>query len=343
MLFRSSPNITNCNIYSRLLYTKIIKALFKKEFLLFRKYKLRLNLNKYKFQENLLYFLSSQIGKYYHKKVEFNIVNMKSIVLNTDLFTKILTLKLKKKKAHVMKMINIILNKAVFPRVNRIQETGRIIKSVDFNQLENKYKNFNLNSILGVAPLVSPPTLYPSGVVEPTCLGNEGNGMEGIEISDLKNLDNLLRAINSAPSSSSSSLGPIVYEGGAEIKSAESYTNLEFKNYNKIYDIIFNNIRYKNMGGIRLRVKGRLTKRYRADRAVMKIRWKGGLENIDSAYKGLSAPVYRGFLNPNVECSLFTSKRKIGAFAVKGWLAGKSYSTITNNNNNNTVPFNYKY
>ena len=43
------------------------------------------------------------------------------------------------------------------------------------------------------------------------------------------------------------------------------------------------------MGGIRLEVKGRLTKRYRADRALFKVRWKGGLKNIDSSYKGLSS------------------------------------------------------
>jgi hypothetical protein len=43
------------------------------------------------------------------------------------------------------------------------------------------------------------------------------------------------------------------------------------------------------MGGVRLEAKGRLTKRYRADRAIFKVRWKGGLKNIDSSYKGLSS------------------------------------------------------
>jgi hypothetical protein len=35
--------------------------------------------------------------------------------------------------------------------------------------------------------------------------------------------------------------------------------------------MIFDSIKYKNMGGIRLEAKGRLTKRYRADRALFKI------------------------------------------------------------------------
>ena len=42
-------------------------------------------------------------------------------------------------------------------------------------------------------------------------------------------------------------------------------TNKELKN------IIFENIKYKNLAGIRLRVKGRLTRRYRADRAIYKL------------------------------------------------------------------------
>jgi hypothetical protein len=42
--------------------------------------------------------------------------------------------------------------------------------------------------------------------------------------------------------------------------------------YLKIRDIILDNIKYKNMGGAKLIVKGRLTRRYRADRAVYKLK-----------------------------------------------------------------------
>ena len=78
---------------------KTIKALLHKELKTLRKYKLRLNLNQYKFEEKLLYKLSNIIGTYfYNKRVEFNIVNMKSIILNSDIFTKILAHKLWKKK-----------------------------------------------------------------------------------------------------------------------------------------------------------------------------------------------------------------------------------------------------
>jgi|SRR6187399_3262388 len=73
---------------------KTVKLLLLKELKTLRKFKLRLNLNKYKFEEKLLYKLSNIIGLYFNKKVEFNIVNMKSLILNSDLFTKILSHKL---------------------------------------------------------------------------------------------------------------------------------------------------------------------------------------------------------------------------------------------------------
>jgi len=47
------------------------------------------------------------------------------------------------------------------------------------------------------------------------------------------------------------------------------------------------------------------------------------LKNIDSSNKGLSSVNYRGYVKPNVEYSILTSKRRIGAFAVKGWISGK--------------------
>jgi hypothetical protein len=40
----------------------------------------------------------------------------------------------------------------------------------------------------------------------------------------------------------------------------------------KIHNLIYNSIGYKNMGGIRLEVKGRLTKRYRADRSIYSLK-----------------------------------------------------------------------
>ena len=150
--------------------------------------------------------------------------------------------------------MNFIVDKVQLPNINSIIERARLPKNIDFNLLENKYKNINLNSIV-----------------------NE--------------------------------------------KSLNEILNDFYKKVQK--NTIFNLIKYKKIGGIKLEIKGRLTKRYRADRALFKVKWKGGLKNIDSSYKGLSSVNMRGYVKPNVQYSIFTSKRRIGAFAVKGWISGK--------------------
>ncbi len=270
---------------------KTILTLLHKELILFRRFKLKLSLNKYKFEEKFLYKLSKLISNFYNKKVEFNLINMKSIILNSDFFTKILSLKLKNRKANIIRLMNIILNKVKFPEVNRVREKSLIIKNVNMDLIDNKYKNVNLNSIM------SAPVDFGKSKLD-----NVFNNL----------YYNLMVEQNTQTPSQS-----------ADIFQKSTVKNIDAPDFGKIYEIIFNSIKYKNMGGIRLEIKGRLTKRYRADRALFKVKWKGGLKNIDSSYKGLSSVNLRGFIKPNVEYSIYTSKRRIGAFAVKGWISGK--------------------
>lgn len=120
-----------------------------------------------------------------------------------------------------------------------------------------------------------------------------------------------------------------------KFKNLKVISNLKNRNFNKLLkffenrkdnDIsknIYHSIKYKNIGGIRIEVKGRLTKRYRADRSIYSLRWKGGLKNIDSSFQKISTVLLRGNVKSNTIYSISTSKRRIGAFAVKGWIAGK--------------------
>lgn len=258
-------NNNNNTEYSNIIYNKAIKFYLKKNLYLLRRYKLRLSLNKSKFEEKLLYKLKNFIIKLFNKKVEFNIVNLKSVVFHSDFFTKILTSKLKNRNAQILIAMDTILNKAVLPEVNTIIE--RSLAQKTWNFIACKYKLLNISVILD----------------------NNNNNLSEL-------LNNLYYNI---------------------VIDYYNNNNLN-KDYSKIYEIIFNSINYKNMSGIRLEAKGRLTKRYRADRARFKVRLKGGLRNIDSSYKGLSSVNLRGYVKPNLNYSIFTSKRKIGAFAVKG-------------------------
>ncbi len=82
--------------------------------------------------------------------------------------------------------------------------------------------------------------------------------------------------------------------------------------------MILNSLKHKYLRGIKLEINGRLTKRYRADRAINKKKLKGGLKDMDTSFKGLYSPTLRGYQNPNIQYSMRTSKRRIGAFAIKG-------------------------
>ena len=264
-----------------MLYTRIIRLVknISKILITIRRYRLRLSLNKYKLEEQFLYELSQLISKFYGKKVEFNIVSLKSIAYNGDIFTEILTSKIKKEKSSTVFNMNALLSKIVLPKVNTIIERGRIEKNVDLELVSNKFKNANVSSII------------------------ENNLSKD-------SLNKILFDLYYKNLSQENKLNP-----------DSLFTNKDY--YLKIRDIVLDNIKYKNMGGARLTVKGRLTRRYRADRAVYKLKWKGGLKNIDSAFKGLSSVVFRGYLDSNVDKSMYTSKRIIGSFAVKGWFSGK--------------------
>src|SRR4051812_4085825 len=169
------------------LYNKTIKYLLKKELILLRKYKLKLNLNLYKFEEKLLFKLKNLIIKLYNKKVEFNIINLKSIMLNSDIFTNLFTLKIvNNKNINIIRIMRIFFKKVLLANTNSVVEKSIAIKGVDFSLIENKFKSLNISSIL-------------------------------------KNND-----------------------------ITELYKDLFNIKYNKINKEIFNSIKYKNIGGLRL-------------------------------------------------------------------------------------------
>ena len=240
---------------------------FKKSYLykldLLRKYQFNYYLNKFKFERNTyLHKLSNILSRIFNNNIEFNIINLKSVAFNPEIFTEILSLKLRKPKSgNAISVMNSLLKVANLPEVNRFQEKS-LDQSKDWS-FEKRYSNLSLGSIL---------------------IKKKKKGKYYCPLNSLLKKGNPVRNIS---------------------------------------NIIFNSIKYKNLGGVRLEVKGRLTKRNRADRSQFKFKWKGGLKNIDSSYKSLSTVTYRGYYKPNVIYSLSQSKRRVGSFAVKGWISGK--------------------
>ena len=42
----------------------------------------------------------------------------------------------------------------------------------------------------------------------------------------------------------------------------------------------------------------------------------------------MSSVILRGYVNANVDFSIYVAKRRIGAFAIKGWISGRAQSTL---------------
>jgi hypothetical protein len=245
-------------IYNGILSKKLKKKLYK-NLIFIKRTKLKFNINNLKFKDILLYKLSKLLSRFYKKKVEFNIVNLKSFEYNANILTDILRRKMRNRYAHIFKISKFILKKIdELNKINKINEINERINkkikitNVNSNNLENKYKNININTIV-------------------------------------KNI-NLNETIQN-------------------LYNTKNHNNEEF---------IFNSIELKKLGGIRLELKGRLTRRYRADRSLYKLKLKGNFRNISN-----SSVVYRGNTNSNLEYSMNISKRRTGAFAVKGWISGK--------------------
>jgi hypothetical protein len=249
------------NLYMKNRINYIVLQLLKKNLNILRKIELKYSLNQYKLNQlTLLPKLSNFLKNILQKKVEYNIINLKSVTHNADIFTNILgiLIRRKRKSSNVMGSIDYISNKVHLPKVNSIQE--RAINNSNIDKILMKYYDTNLIS----------------------------------NVRELNSLDSTIINFN------------------------------EFNNSTEnIHNTVFNSINYKNTAGLRIEVGGRLTKRYRADRAIYRYRSKGGLRNLYSSYQGLSSTLFRGNSKSNNTYSFFKSKRRIGSFAVKGWISGK--------------------
>lgn len=280
------------NLYLKKIWGVILNKYTRKYLKLLRRYDLLYSLNQYKFNKLVfLPILSNILNKIIGKKIEYNIINLKSIAYNTDLFTNALALKLRKKRINYINSMFSILNRAYLPNINTIKERSLIKGNKKIDLFHDKYKDLKI-------------------------------------ISNINNNNNLSRLLDGIYSTSPG----FEFLKGASVSSSFLKKTTELVSRpereplatnKEIHNIIYDSIGYKNMGGIRLEVKGRLTKRYRADRSIYSLKWKGGLRNIDSSFKRLSSVLFRGNSKSNVTYSMAKSKRRIGAFAVKGWIGGK--------------------
>jgi hypothetical protein len=121
-------------------------------------YRLRylLKFNSVKFEKPFIVKLTHLVEKLYNKKIEFNIVNLKKMHLNSDILTQAIVLKLKNKKNRFYGVLRSSLNKVKLPNISRLGEKVSKFNKNEYlvNKIRNTYINnmFN-NDITKIDPL----------------------------------------------------------------------------------------------------------------------------------------------------------------------------------------------
>ena len=240
----------------------------------YEKYKYLVYFNKVKSKKSFIWKLTRLVQNIYNKEVEFNIVNLKKMHLNSDIFTQAVSLKLRNRNNKLFKVLRSSLSKIKLPNVRRVTKDTKPNRD---KYLINKIRNNRINSMF---------------------------------VYNIKKdyLNNLL--LNFYPSANNLKI---------EIKKISRIVkrSISLENY------VLKYLKHVKMAGIRVEAKGRLTRRFTASRSVFKMRWKGGLKNVDSSFRGLSAIILRGHVKSNVQYSVLNSKNRNGAFGIKGWIANK--------------------
>ena len=241
----------------------------------FKRFNYLLMINNIKFEKPFIWELTRLVKNIYNKEVEFNIVNLNKMHLNSDIYTQAVSLKLRNRDNKLFKVLTSSLSKVKLPNVSRISE--KYNKSNRDEYLINKIRNAYINSMFIDNISMDPLNNLLLGFFSTT---------ENLEI-ELKKRSSIIKR-------------PI-----------------------SLYRYIIRSLKHLILAGIRVEAKGRLTRRFTASKSVFKVRWKGGLKNVDSSFKGLSAIMLRGDRKSNVQYSILNSKNRNGAFGVKGWVSSK--------------------
>ena len=244
-----------------------------------------ISFNKSKFEEKYLLPLTSLTKNICKKKVEFNLVNLKYLYLNSHIFSGTLITKLRNRKNRPYKVLRTSLLKFKLPPMDRTAVYDEI-----YNR-KRKLQNLKINNI--VANIL---TLDLKNKVQ----------LQDIDILQLSlsRLDffNSLSNLNDY--------------------TKKWHHNFAYFNYPlHVTNTILKFIKHKYVSGIRIEVAGRLTRRNTAARSVYKLRYKGNIKNMDSSYKGLPSVLLRGYAKSNLQYSNLKSKRRIGSFGLKGWIS----------------------
>lgn len=129
-------NTTYLKHYNKIYCEAKYKIILEKELKKIIYYKLLLNLNKSKFEDNFILKLKPLISKIFQKEVEFNIINLKTIMLDSNILTQAIALKIKNRNNKLLRVLTRSLDMIVLPlRILSREKYGRV--NVKLNKCKN--------------------------------------------------------------------------------------------------------------------------------------------------------------------------------------------------------------
>jgi hypothetical protein len=300
-------------------YENIKRLYYNKLTLKYRRCQYRYYISKYKFEKTkFLPILTKLLNKFMNKKIEYNIINLNSIVYSPDIFTKAIILKLIKKKIKLHKYVGYVLGNVIISKDDNVILRKNFFKVnkdhyMNKNSFVNKYKNLCLINVLNEDKGFLKNIRVASKASKRSKQQYRSQGGKPYYATISKDSPGAVQANHQKLSNMAGLVNPLSTKNRSV-----SNKDTALLNYNRLSDIIFNKVRYKKLGGVIIRVKGRLSKRYRADRAVHLMKWREGLKDIDSSLKRLSTSNYRGYQPSHVLKGFACNKRRIGQYGVVG-------------------------
>ena len=233
--------------------------------------------NKFKYDGIFMSKLIDIIKQIYNKNVELNIVNLKKMHLNSDIYTQAVSLKLRNRDNKLYRVLKASLRKIKLPVIRKIDEKQKKPNRDEF--FVNRIRNNTISNMFLPKTKINKDPLH-----------------------------NLLL-----------NFFPLAEDLNINVKKRSSNINypVSLENY------VLRSLKHLNLRGIRVEAKGRLTRRFTASRSVLKRRWKGGLKNVDSSFRGLSTIMLRGIVKSNTQYSIINSKNRNGAYGVRSWISSK--------------------
>ena len=234
-------------------------------------------LNQIKFKHAFLLKLRYLVSKIYSKNVEFNLVNLKKMHLNSDIFTQAISLKLKNRDNRLYRVLKSSLSRIIIPEFSKMKEINYV--RPDKKEISDKFKSLKINSLSAASSGALSIPWVQQAIAGPKT-SSEGSGVAVGPEANRGNKDYLNKLLLNLfpffPTRTEKTQEVLAYGNFVPLSplglGQEKESKSEVKRPVSLRNYILKSLKHKSMFGIRIEAKGRLTRRFTASRSVFKMK-----------------------------------------------------------------------